>query len=175
MRATVRALGMGFVAGVLVVGCSGSAPEPPGDDASAGGTGGADQAAENHTHDGDDVLFWQREGIEEKGYQIRLGHHGVHVNAGHRLEPAVSISFGGEPVADAKVFNSLIAIDSEQVLATEVAAVYEPPTEAEPAHYAQGEIDVPQDLQRATIRYRIVLPGDAGEVIHDVPVLVSSH
>ncbi len=173
MRAVFRAYGAGLVAVALTAGCNDGASDPPAADVAAD-VAGAD-ASEAHAHDGDDVLFWEREGIEAEGYQIQLGHHGVNINAGHSVEPAVSISRDGEPVADAKVFNSLVSDDGQQVLVDEVATVYEPPTAEEPAHYAQGGLDVPQGLNRAVIRYRIVLPGEAGEVTYNVKVAVQDH
>ena len=123
-----------------------------------------------HSHTGDDVLVWRRDDIKHEGFDIRLGHHGQHLHAGKPVEPAVSITRDDKPVADAKVFNSLIAADGQTELADEVATVYEPTTKAEPAHYAQGPLKVPPKAESVIIRYRIVLPGDAGEVSYDVQV-----
>ena len=123
-----------------------------------------------HSHAGDDALVWRRDGIKHQGFDIRLGHHGQHLHAGKPVEPAVSITRDDKPVPDAKVFNSLIAADGETELVDEVATVYEPTTPAEPAHYAQGPLTVPQPAKRVIIRFRIVLPGDVDEVSYDVQV-----
>ncbi len=172
MRTEILILTVAFLAGGLTVGCDGGAAGPSTD---AHPVDDAGNAADVHAHEGDDVLFWQREGIEAHGYELQLGHHGISVLAGHRLEPAISIIRGGEPVADAQVFNSLVSKDGQQSLAAEVATVYEPTTAEEPAHYAQGGLDVPEEIDRVTIRYRIVLPGGAGEVTYDVSVVVEDH
>ena len=172
MRTEILILSAALLAGGLAIGCDGGATDPSVD---ADVVDGAGQAADVHAHEGDDVLFWQREGIEAHGFEIQLGHHGISINAGHRLEAAVSITRSGEPVADAQVFNSLVSRDGQQVLAAEVATVYEPLTAEEPAHYAQGGLDVPEGIDRVTIHYRIVLPGDAGEVSYDVSVVVEDH
>lgn len=125
-----------------------------------------------HSHEGGDALVWTREKIEHKGFSITLGHHGHRVLAGRKVEPAVAILRDGTDIADAKVFNSLVSVDDDKVLAEEVATVYEPKTDAEPAHYAQGGLNVPEKLERVIIRYRILLPGDAGEVKFDESVTV---
>lgn len=127
--------------------------------------------AGGHKHAGDDALIWRRD-VEHAGFAIRLGHHSKHLHAGEPVEPAISMTRDGKPVSNAKVFNSLVANDGKSVVAKEVATVYEPPTKDEPAHYAQGTLTIPKDVQRIVIRYRIVLPNDAGEVTYDVPVNV---
>ena len=172
MRTEILILSVAFLAGGLTVGCDGGAAGPSADTHPVDDTG---NAADVHVHEGDDVLFWQREGIEAHGYELRLGHHGINIHAGHRLEPAVSITRSGEPVADAQVFNSLVSRDGQQVLVAEVATVYEPPTAEEEAHYAQGGLDVPEGIVRVTIRYRIVLPDGTGEETYDVSVVVEDH
>jgi hypothetical protein len=127
--------------------------------------------AHGHSHGPDDTLVWQKE-LKEDGYEIALGHHGVTLMAGGEVEPAVQLKKNGEPVADAKVFNTLLAGDGDTVLAKEVATVYEPPTDEEPAHYAQGGLKIPPGTRAATLRFRIVLPENAGERTFDVPVAV---
>lgn len=119
----------------------------------------------------DKTLVWRQE-LNEADYKIALGHHGVVIMAGSELEPAVLLTRGGEPVADAKVFNSLLDADGDSVLAEEVAAVYEPPAGEEPAHYAQGGLKIPPGTREAILRFRIVLPNGGGERSFDVPVPV---
>lgn len=118
-----------------------------------------------------DALMWNKE-IDEQGYKIALGHHGLSLLAGSKVEPAVQITRDGKPVADAKVFNALLDADGKTVLAEEVATVYEPPTTDEPSHYAQGAFKIPSGTRQATIRYRIVLPEGKGERTYDVPATV---
>jgi hypothetical protein len=57
------------------------------------------------------------------------------------------------------------------VLAKEVATVYEPPTAAEPAHYAQGALAIPKGAKKVFIRFRIV-PVEGDETSIDVPITV---
>lgn len=117
-------------------------------------------AGKPHTHGEDDALVWEGEPVEHSGTTILLGHHGKHLHAGEEVEPAVSIVRDGKPVSDAKVFNALLSADGETVLAKEVATVYEPTTEEEPAHYAQGGLAIPKDVKKVVVRFRIVLPGE---------------
>lgn len=126
--------------------------------------------AHDHSHAAGDALKWEKE-LDEQGFQIAVGYHGEKLVAGQDIEPAVKIIRDGQPVADAKVFNALLAENGQKVLVEEVATVYEPPTEDEPAHYAQGSLKVPTGVQKAVLRYRIVLP-DGKEHSIDAPVTV---
>jgi hypothetical protein len=125
----------------------------------------------SHSHAGDDALVWRQQ-IDEQGYHIALGHHGQTLQAGQKIEPAVEITRDGQPVADAQVFNALLAADGQTVLAKEVATIYEHPTPEEPAHYAQGALKVPADTRQVVIRYRILLPHGSEARTFDVPVPV---
>ena len=128
-------------------------------------------ALHSHHHADDDTLVWRKE-TSEQGYDIALGHHGVMLLAGADVEPAVQITREGKPVADARVFNVLLAADGQTELADEAPTVYEPRTSEEPAHYAQGALKIPAGTREAIIRYRIVLPAGKGERTFDVPVTV---
>lgn len=128
-----------------------------------------------HTHSGDDSLVWGRSDVEQAGYQIKLGHHSQKLHSGEEIEPAVSISRDGQAVADAQVFNSLQATGGAAVLAAEVATVYEPETADEPAHYAQGALQVPAGTEAGIIRFRIGLPAGVGEHSFDLPVTFEPH
>ncbi|QDU59596.1 hypothetical protein Pan216_04270 [Planctomycetes bacterium Pan216] len=128
-------------------------------------------AGHSHSHGADDALVWEGEPKIHSGTTIRLGHHGEQLRAGTEVEPAVSIERDGKPVSDAKVFNALVSADGKTVLASEVPTVYEPTTEDEPAHYAQGALAIPKDVNKVVIRFRIVLP-NAAPVTYDVPVNV---
>ncbi|GAB5444672.1 MAG: hypothetical protein Fues2KO_50210 [Fuerstiella sp.] len=127
--------------------------------------------AGGHSHGEDDALVWEGVPKEHAGLVIKLGHHGKHLHAGEKVEPAVSITRDGEAVADAKVFNALFSADGKTELAKEVATVYEPTTEEEPAHYAQGALAIPKGVTSVVIRFRIV-PSGADAVTFDVPVAV---
>ncbi|MHC4879854.1 MAG: hypothetical protein ACYTGL_25660 [Planctomycetota bacterium] len=130
---------------------------------------GAGGHAHGHSHGEDDALVWEGDPVEHSGTTILLGHHGKHLHAGEEVEPAISIVRDGEPVSDAKVFNALLSADGETVLAEEVATVYEPTTEEEPAHYAQGGLAIPKDAKKVVIRFRIALPGEEAKTF-DVPI-----
>lgn len=125
--------------------------------------------AHGHSHGEDDALVWEGERIEHAGLVIRLGHHGAHLHAGEEVEPAVSITRDGEPVADARVFNALVTADGATVLAAEAPTVYEPTTDDEPAHYARGGLMIPKDAASVAIRFRVVTP-DGETIEYDVPI-----
>jgi hypothetical protein len=129
-----------------------------------------DHAAHGHDHAGGaDALVW-RKTVTAHGFQIQLGHHGTELHAGTKCEPAVSITRDGQPVAEAKVYNSLRSGDGSTVEAAEVATTYEPATAAEPAHYAQGGLTIPKDVKQVTLQFRIVLPSIVEEVVETVSV-----
>ncbi len=125
----------------------------------------------SHVHGEDDALVWEGEPKMHAGFEIKLGHHGKHLHAGEEVEPAVSITRDGKPVSDAKVFNALVSADGETVLAKEVATVFEPTTEDEPAHYAQGALAIPKDAKKVIIRFRIA-PAEGDEATFDLPIAV---
>lgn len=124
----------------------------------------------DHSHGKDDALVWEGDPKQHAGLVIKLGHHGKHLLAGEEIEPAVSITRGGEPVRNAQVFNALFDIDGIE-LAPEVATVFEPATAEEPAHYAQGALTIPAGVSEVVVRFRIV-PAGADEVQYDVPIKV---
>jgi hypothetical protein len=123
-----------------------------------------------HSHAGGDALVWKGEPRKDGDLQILLGHHGEHLHAGETVEPAVSITRNGKPVADLKVFNSLLSADGKTVLAEEVATVFEPTTDDEPAHYAQGGLAIPKGVDAVIIRYRIST-SDSVDVTFDVSIV----
>lgn len=129
----------------------------------------------SHSHDGDDALVWVEEYIKHEGFVLALGHHGRHLHAASSVEPAVSITRDGAAVADAKVFNSLVSADAKEVIRPEAATVYEPKTEDEPAHYAQGKLHLPKGSPRYIIRFRIELPGVESELTRDITIEVAEH
>jgi hypothetical protein len=129
----------------------------------------AEKHGSGHDHAGGDALVWKGEPRKDGDLQILLGHHGKHLHAGETVEPAVSITRDGKPVADLKVFNSLLSADGKTVLAKEVATVFDPTTEDEPAHYAQGGLAIPAGVDAAVIRYRIST-SDSVDVTFDVSI-----
>jgi hypothetical protein len=124
-----------------------------------------------HHHKHDDALIWRRSDIQHAHYTISLGHHSELVHAGEPVEPAVSITSHGTPVSEAQVHISLWSGDGATLLAKEVRTTYEPPTPEEPAHYAQGELNIPSSARTVVIRFRVVYPGNAGEVSYDMHLL----
>ncbi|MEO1984050.1 MAG: hypothetical protein ABGZ23_24890 [Fuerstiella sp.] len=129
------------------------------------------EEAHGHSHGEDDALVWEGEPEEHADFVIKLGHHGKHLHAGEEVEPAVSITRDGKAVSDAKVFNALFSEDGKTELAKEVATVYEPTTNEEPAHYAQGGLAIPKGVTKVVLRFRIV-PSGADAVTFDVPITV---
>ncbi len=163
---------------LILAGCGGGAESeeaaPTNTSTASGGesdhshTGGE---GHEHSHGEDDALVWEGEPEMLGDMEIKLGHHALTLHAGSAVEPAVSITLNGEAVADAKVFNSLLDADGVTVLAEEVPTIYEPETPDEPAHYAQGELDIPAGLSAVVIRFRIV-PADGDEATFDIQVPV---
>ncbi|MAG92606.1 MAG: hypothetical protein CMJ48_02470 [Planctomycetaceae bacterium] len=164
------ALSMTALLGLVVTfagGCGGS--EPPEDT--------VEQKAEPesrhaHSHEGDDALVWVEEGVEHGSFVLALGHHGKHLHAASFVEPAVSITRDAADVADAQVFNSLVSADGETVIREEEATVYEPETDEEPAHYAQGKLHLPKGSKQYVIRFRIALPDSDDEFTRDITIEV---
>ncbi len=168
-------LWMLFLSGLaLAIGCN----KPPELTNGSAGDGAAantdDDGNREHTHEGDDALVWQRSDLEYEGYVISLGHHGKQLFAGHEAEPAVMITKNGEPVADAKVFVTLLDAAGEDVITEEQPTVYEPTTAEEPAHYAQASVKMPAGAAELTLRYRIEL-SETSEFSQDVIVQASKH
>jgi hypothetical protein len=106
-------------------------------------------AAAGYTHGDADKLVWVRSDIEDGEFLISLGHHGEHFHGADEIEPAVSISRGGEDVSKAVVHNSIVVEEGETVLCEEQATVFEPRTDEEPAHYAQGCLTIPKEAARS--------------------------
>ena len=121
-----------------------------------------------------DILVWRQKDIELAGHMLQLGHHGMVIHAGEKVEPAAIVSRDGETIGEAKVFATLVADDGETVLVEETAMVFEPKTEEEPAHHAGGHLEVPAEVEQVVIRYRIELPDGAGEETYDVRVNTES-
>jgi hypothetical protein len=130
-----------------------------------------DHTQHGHVHGEDDALVWGKK-FEAHGYQIQVGHHGTDLHAGTKCEPAVSITQNGRDIADARVFNALLGEDGTTELVAEVATIYEPATPEEPAHYAQGGLMIPAAIKQLTLRFRIVLPENAGEAVERITVPV---
>ena len=153
----------------FVSGCGvSSQPEDAGPPESAG----EPKSGHSHSHEGDDALVWVEENIEHEGFLLALGHHAKHLHAASFVEPAVSITRDGEAVADAEVFNSLVSADGTEVIREEAATIYEPETEEEPAHYAQGKLHLPKGSKQFLIRFRIALPGAQEDLTRDITIEV---
>lgn len=160
MKVSLQMVLVLFVGLAVASGCK----EP--EDSKEGGNG--------HSHGDDDALIWQRADLEHEGYLISLGHHGEHLHAGDDVEPAVMITKEESPVADAMVFVTLLNAAGENVITEEQATTYEPPTDAEPAHYAQAIVKVPADATEVMLRYRIRF-SEGGEFSQDVVIQTGTH
>lgn len=143
---------------LLVIGLGGCS----GESASSAGKGNNvfSNTNENkgHHHAAGDKLVWPLKDVEHEGYLISLGHHGDHFHGGDMIEPAAIVTRDGQAVSNARVFNALVSEDGQKVLVDEVAAVFEPETDHEPAHFAQGELQIPKGVTVFLIRFRIELP-----------------
>ncbi len=163
MRSIMPISAILFLITVFVAGCGETSP-PVNTEATEGGP--------THSHEGGDELVWVGEDIEHDGFVLKLGHHGDHWHAGEAVEPAVSITRDGEAVPDAKVFNSLVSADGMETVGAEIATIYEPETDDEPAHYAQGNLKLPEESNQVIIRFRIALPGVDDELTRDMTIEV---
>ena len=154
---------------VFLSGCAKKDDTAP-NDPTATTTGG------EHAHAAGDELVWPlKETIAD--YDIWFGHHGNHFHGGEKIEPAIAITKDGQSVDSAQVFNGLVNADNaesvgEDSTTGEVPTTYEPATDAEIAHYAQGELAIPADAKQITIRYRLKIPDQEDEITRDVTVKV---
>ncbi len=103
-----------------------------------------------------------------------MGQHGLVIESGSELEPAVSVQGDGQAISDAKIFVSLLNSDGEKTLAEAQQAIFEPATKEEPAHYAQAFLMVPPDAKKVTIRYQIDF-ADGSTTTRDILVQTESH
>lgn len=113
-------------------------------------------------------LAWVEKDIVHEGTKISLGHRSHPHNAERWLEPVATISRDGKPVANAMVFNSLLAADGSQVVVEEVATVYEPPAGESPGLYAQGKMKLPPASSPSVVHFRIVFPDSEQEWTRDI-------
>ena len=67
----------------------------------------------DHAHGASNVLMWH-EDIAFEGCAVRLGQHGLVVQSGTELEPAVSIERDGQPVTDATISVSLLDAEGKK-------------------------------------------------------------
>lgn len=163
---------------MLVAGCQ-SPTESASSDASPETGAPADVAHADepgdvgHTHEPGDELVWEaKEKIDGTGFEIWMGHHGSHFHAGDMIEPSVAIMRDGKAFADAAVFNQLVEPDyPTEAITEEVATVYEPETDEEIAHYAQGKLEIPADGKACVIRFRIEIL-ELGSLTRDMKVKV---
>ena len=154
---------------MLIAGCQDPAETTSSDAATQDGS----PAEVAHTHEPGDELVWEsKEKIADIGIELWLGHHGNHFHAGDMIEPSVAIMKDGKAYADATVYNRLVdPNDPTKSITDEVAAVYEPETEEEIAHYAQGDLKIPADAEACVIRFRIESL-EIGSLTRDIKVKV---
>lgn len=133
----------------------------------------AEAHSAGHAHEAGDELVWPVvEKSPDKSMELSYGHHGKHFHAGEKIEPAVAILKDKTSVDDAVVSVGLVGSDG--AVANFVKTVYEPETNEEPAHYAQGELTIPTEGSQMTIRYRVVLK-DGNDFERDVAIDFGSH
>lgn len=132
---------------VLTVGC-GDTPDQ---------TVAKPETGHAHEHGHSDELVWPKKDIEFEGYVVTLGHHGSHFHAGDSIEPAIMLTKDGEDIGDAKTSCSLLDAGGNSLAQADM--IYEPKTDEEPAHYAQGELKFPAEPQTYKIEFT-VMAGD---------------
>ena len=112
-----------------------------------------------HVHGGADALHWPKQNVEHDGYLISLGHHGNHWHAGDKIEPAVSIVKSGEDIGDAKIVCQLV--DGDKLIGSAVEMIFEPKTEAEPAHFAGAKLEFPAEEKMFSVKFEVAITGSA--------------
>jgi hypothetical protein len=112
---------------------------------------------------------WLEKGIPHKDVAVDLGYRSD-PEAGVTLEPVAKIVQNGTPVADAMVFNVLVAVDGGDVIGEEMATVYESLSGSNAAIYAQGTLHPPAGAAQCTVRFRIVLPDSQEAWTRDVMI-----
>lgn len=110
-----------------------------------------------HAHEAGDELVWVKKNIEFEGHLVTLGHHGSHFHGGESIEPAIMLTKDGEDIDNAKTSCSLLDADGGSIVKADM--IYEPKTEEEPAHYAQGELKFPSEERPYKIEF-VVTVGD---------------
>ena len=127
-----------------------------------------------HAHTAGDNLVWPlKEAIADTSYEIWFGHHGDHFHGGDMIEPAIAITKDGQPVDSAEVSSGLVDADNADSISGEVAATFEPATDDEIAHYAQGKLTIPNNVKKITIRYRVSLADGPDDITITRDVKVS--
>ena len=66
------------------------------------------------------------------------------------------------------VFNRLVSPDGQTPFGDEVATVYEPASDGQPACYARGKLRFPEEDTSAAVRFRIILPETNEEWNRDI-------
>ena len=163
MRSMLLMTALSVIVTVFISGCRPSS-QPEETSETKGGH------SHTHSHDGDDALVWVEENVEHDGFLMALGHHGEHLHSGMFVEPAIGITRDGEDVGDATVVNSLVLADGSNVIIEQNATIYEPKTEEEPAHYAQGPLYLPKGSEQVVVRFHIGLPGAEETITRDITI-----
>ncbi len=103
---------------------------------------------------------------------ISLGYRGDPPQAGNSIEPVAMITRDGVPVANAMVFNSLVAGSDTPEGGEDTPTVYELSSDRTLGHYAQGKLLVPAGAKECTVRFRIVFADAKDDWTHDMQVAV---
>lgn len=117
----------------------------------------AQSTHDGHTHEAGDELVWAKKDIEFEGYMVTLGHHGSHFHGGDSIEPAIMLTKDGKDIGDAKTSCGLLDADGNSIAQADM--LYEPKTDEEPAHYAQGELKFPIEEKPYKIEFTILADG----------------
>jgi hypothetical protein len=161
MRTTFALVALAVSMACLLAGCPRSPANPP-----------RPAAEREEAESGNRRSFvWAEEDIEFGGAKIALGFRDR--DQPERVEPMVSITRDGKPVANAMVFAQLVSSDGQQTYSDELAAIYIPETisaTGAPVYEAVVHREGERLPEKAVVRFRIVLPGEANDFTHDVPV-----
>jgi hypothetical protein len=140
------------VACACLIGCGTSKPSSPSKPANA------------------EPIVWLEEGLDCEGAKVSVGYRGSKPKGGASLEPVVSITRDGSPVADAMVFDRLVSADGQTTHGAEAATVYEPAADGKSGNYEQGKLQLPENADGLALRVRVVLPESETDWQKDVPL-----
>lgn len=134
------------------------------------GTNGSpqgDPAANQPPASVDESVVWVERELSHAGATIAIGYRRDDSESGvPQIEPVVSIDRDGQTLANAMVFNQLLAAGDGETDADragdpagdELATVYRQPASAQAAWYAGNTFELPGGAKRCTVRFRVVLP-----------------
>lgn len=116
------------------------------------------------------AILWLDEGRDVDGVKVKVGRRLEEAPETGILEPVVSLTHEGKPVADAMVFVQLVTAGGEGASGEEAACVYE----AASGCYSPGKLKMPEKVGDLAIRTRIIFAGVEQEWTGAVPFSLQS-